>query len=422
MGMRRLGTLLGVMATSLSLAGCFLVPPGAFGTSSEETVRIGVIAPASGTNAEKGESVYNGAQLAIEQINAAGGVLGKKLSLLKADDQSDNVKAIPKAAKLLDQGVVALIGNVQSSVTKAVLLAEAKPRGCVMVSPGSTSPDFSDPAKIDHQGWFFRTVPTDALQGKAIAKRAFEAGYKKLGILNVDNTYGNGLAGVLKQSFEANPGCTIVKVTYPDEATPRSSYNDVINPLLAEKPDAIALIAYPGAGSQIVNDWITSGTEPLMPWLFSEALKADSFVVNVKDAERIEGKTGTAPYSGGANYDRFALDYQARFKIPPGPYSVNAYDAAMLIALAMQKGQAVTRDSVKANLQAVSAGTGTLVKPGVEGIKSALAMLQAGQSVNYDGASGPVDLDARGDVTSGTYVVWKVQGKAIHLTPEVLTP
>lgn len=422
MGMRTVGTLIAMSALSLSLAGCFLVPPGTFGASAEDTIKLGVIAPASGTNAEKGESVYNGAQLAVEQINAAGGVLGKKLSLLKADDQSDNLKAPPKAAKLIDQGVVALIGNVQSSVTKAVLLEQAKPKGVVMVSPGSTSPDFSNPAKIDHQGWFFRTVPTDALQGKAIAKRAFEAGYKKLGIINVDNTYGNGLAGVLKQSFEANPGCTTVQVTYPDEATPRSSYNDVITPVLGQKPDAIALIAYPGAGSQIYNDWITSGAEPQMPWLFSEALKADSFVVNVKDAGKIEGKTGTAPYSGGANYDRFAKDYEARFRIPPGPYSVNAYDAAVLIALAMQKGQAATREAVKANLLGVSAGSGTLVKPGLEGVKAGLALLQIGQSVNYDGASGPVDLDEHGDVTSGTYVVWKVQGKAIQLTDEVLTP
>ncbi len=411
-----------IAATSLSLAGCFLVPPGTFGASGEETIKVGVIGPASGTNAEKGESVYNGATLAVEQINAAGGVLGKKLSLLKADDQSDNVKALPKAARLLDQGVVALIGNVQSSVTKEVLLKEAMPKGCVMVSPGSTSPDFSDPAKIDHQGFFFRTVPTDALQGKAIAKRAFEAGYKKLGIVNVNNTYGNGLAGVLKQSFEANEGCTTVQVTYPDEATPRSSYNDVITPVLAQKPDAIALIAYPGAGSQIYNDWITSGSEPQMPWLFSEALKADSFVVNVKDAAKIEGKTGTAPHSGGATYDRFAADYEARFRLPPGPYAVNAYDAAMLIAMAMQKGQAATREAVKANLQAVSAGSGTAVKPGVDGIKAGLALLQSGQAVNYEGASGPVDLDAHGDVTSGTYVVWKVQSKAIHLTDEVLTP
>lgn len=420
--MRSLGSLIGLASASLWLAGCFLVPPGTFGTASEDTIKLGVIAPASGTNAEKGESVYNGAQLAIEQINAAGGVLGKKLSLLKADDQSDNVKAPPKAARLLDQGVVALIGDVQSSVTKAVLLQQAKPKGCVMVSPGSTSPDFSDPAKIDHGGWFFRTVPTDALQGKAIAQRALSAGYKKLAILHVDNTYGNGLAGVLKASFEASPGCTTIEATYPDEATPRSSYNDVITPLLAQRPDAIALIAYPGAGSQIYNDWITSGSEPQMPWLFSEALKADSFVVNVKDAGRIEGKTGTAPYSGGANYDRFAEDYRARFKIPPGPYSVNSYDAAVLVALAMQKGQAATREAVKANMQAVSAGSGTLVKPGLDGLKAALALLQVGQSVNYDGASGPVDLDEHGDVTTGTYVVWKVEGKAIHVTDEVLTP
>ncbi|HEY9857403.1 MAG TPA: hypothetical protein V6D05_16790, partial [Stenomitos sp.] len=69
--MRAIGSYLALTAASLSLAGCFLVPPGTFGASSEDTIKVGVIAPASGTNAEKGESVYNGAQLAVEQINAA---------------------------------------------------------------------------------------------------------------------------------------------------------------------------------------------------------------------------------------------------------------------------------------------------------------------------------------------------------------
>lgn len=404
----------------LTASGCFLVPPELL-VANEDTIKIGVMAPTSGTNAEKGESVYNGAQLAIEQLNAAGGVLGKRLSLVKSDDQSDAKKAPAKAARVLDQGVVAIIGNVQSSVTQAVLLEQAKLRGCAMISPGSTSPNFSDRAKIDDGGWFFRTIPSDALQGKAIAKRALDAGYKTLGIVNVDNVYGNGLASVLKASFEAVPGHTTHQAIYSEEPTPKPSYSDVIGPVLDKAPDAIALIGYPGGCSQIYKDWITSNQKPDMPWLFSEALKADSFVANVNAADRLEGKTGTAPFSGGDRYTQFAKAYEARFKLPPGLYAENAYDAAVLVAFALQRAGAPTREAVRDHLQEVSAG-GTPVEPGPDGLRAGLAALQSGQDIDYVGASGPVDLDERGDVTSGSYAVWQVKGGAIQLTGQVLTP
>jgi branched-chain amino acid transport system substrate-binding protein len=418
--MTRIHTLLTASLALTSLSGCFLVPPELL-VATEDTIKIGVMAPTSGTNAEKGESVYNGAQLAIEELNAAGGVLGKRLSLVKSDDQSDAKKAPAKAARVLDQGVVAIIGNVQSSVTQAVLLEQAKLKGCVMISPGSTSPNFSDPAKIDDGGWFFRTIPSDALQGKAIAQRALDAGYRTIGIVNVDNVYGNGLAAVLKASFEAVPGHTAIQTIYSEEPTPKPSYSDVIGPILEIGPDAIALIGYPGGCSQIYKDWITSGLKPEMPWLFSEALKADSFVANVNASDRLEGKTGTAPFSGGERYTRFVKTYETRFKLPPGLYAENAYDAAVLVAFALQRAGEPSRVAVRDHLQEVSAG-GLQVEPGTEGLKAGLAALKAGQDIDYVGISGPVDLDDRGDVTTGTYAVWQVKGGAIQLTGQVLTP
>ena len=410
------------LGLSMSPGGCFLLPPQLLGVSTTDTISLGVMAPASGTNAEKGESVYNGVLLAIEQVNAAGGVLGKPLAMVKADDQSDASKAPGKAARLLGQGIVAIVGDVQSGVTKAVLLQQAKPAGCVMVSPGSTSPDYSNPAKIDTGGYFFRTVPNDSLQGKVIAQRANSLGYKKLGIINVYNTYGNGLAGVLKSTFEALPGHTTIVATYSEEPTPHPSYSQEIAPILAAQPDAIALIGYPGGGSQIVKDWISSNQLPSVPWLFSEALKADSFVANVSNPQRLEGLTGTTPYSGGDNYNHFANDYVARFKISPGPYAVNAYDAAVVIALAMQKGGAATRSAVKDNLRNVVGGSGTAITPGADGVKAGLTALKAGQDVAYQGASEPLGFDSHGDVTTGIYAVWQIKGGAIQSTSQILKP
>lgn len=406
----------------LALSGCFLVPLSVLEADGQDVIKIGVVASSSGTDAGTGESVENGAQLAVEQINRAGGILGKKVVLVKKDDQSDPDKAASKAAQLIDQGVVAIVGNVQSSTSKETLLRTAKPRGCVMVSPSSTSPAFSDPAKIDTGGYFFRTVPSDALQGKVLARIATDAGYQRLGILNIDNDYGNGLAEVLRASFEALPRHETLVATYSEDPTVSPSYSDVLTPLLSQGPDAVVLIAYAAGGSQIIKDWVSSGLRPSMPWLFSDGVQDPAFLPNISDVSRIEGMTGSYPFSAGPNYDRFASEYQARFKFPPGAFAENAYDATVLIALAVQRAGAASREAVKAELRAVASGPGEAIASGEAGVRSALAALAAGKEIDYQGASGPVDLDAHGDPTSGTYVVWEVRGGAIRFTDRILTP
>ncbi|MBM3273859.1 MAG: ABC transporter substrate-binding protein [Candidatus Sericytochromatia bacterium] len=408
--------------SALSLAGCFLFPGAGATGGQSDAIHVGILTSRSGSNAASGEPQINGAQLALSHLNAAGGVAGRPLALDIVDDQSDPARAPAAARQLLDAGAVAIIGAMASSITKEAVLQAAKPAGCVVISPGSTSPDFSDPAKIDHGGYFFRTIPSDALQGKVLADRAIARGYRKLGIIHVDNPYGNGLAAVLKRTFEASAGRTTISARYAEEATPRTSYDAEIRPVLLENPDAIVLVAYTGEGSQILKDWISSNLSPTVPWLFSESLQSDAFVANVANAARLEGFTGTSPYSGGPDYDRFAQAYSETYKTAPPLYSANSYDAAILVALAMGRAGAATRQAVRDNLRAVAGGSGTPIRPGPDGIRSGLAELKAGRAVSYQGASGPLDFDDRGDVKSGTYRIWAIKGGRIEETAEILKP
>jgi ABC-type branched-subunit amino acid transport system substrate-binding protein len=316
--------------------------------------------------------------------------------------------------------VLGIIGNVQSSLSQEVLLKQAKPQGVVMVSPASTSPAFSDPQQIDHGGWFFRTIATDALQGKALSAKAKGLGYQKLAVMYVNNTYGSGLAQVLQQDFETAAGHQAALIPYPESSQPWPTYGDYLNQALDLAPDAVVLIGYPGEGSVVLKDWIVGGRLPAQKWMFSEALKAQSFVDNINDKAMIEGALGTAPHLGGAGYDRFVSDYQARFGEAPTLYAANAYDAAMLILLALSKGQEASRLAVKTHLRSVSDGTGEVIYPGE--LAKGLEALRSGKKINYEGASGPVDLDERGDVTSGTYVVWQIRDGKIVETTEILTP
>ena len=411
-------TVLGLLA--LSLAGCVLLPTTS--VQRGDTLRIGALAPASGTNAEKGDSVYNGVRLAIAHANAAGGILSKRVELVTGDDQSSKTFAPNVAANLIAKGVLGIIGNVQSSLTQEVLLKQTKPNGVVLVSPASTSPIFSDPTQINHEGWFFRTIANDALQGKALSLKAKTLGYKKLAVLYVDNTYGAGLAKVLKGDFEGD-GRTAALMPYRETSQPLPTYSEILDPALAMEPDAIVLIGYPGEGSVILKDWLVGGRRPTQKWLFSEALKAQSFVENVTDKTRIEGAMGTAPHLEGPAYERFAKTYQERFGEAPSLYAANAYDAAILIFLALEHAKEATRLAVKENLHAVSDGTGEAVYAGsVEELAKALQAVRADRKINYEGASGPVDFDARGDIRSGTYVVWRILDGRITDTTETLTP
>lgn len=402
---------------ALGLAGCTLLPTS--GALRTDTFRIGALAPASGTNAEKGDSVYNGVRLAVAQANALGGILGKRVELVTGDDQSSKTVAPNVASNLIAKGVLGIVGNVQSSLTQEVLLKQAKPNGVVLVSPASTSPAFSDPAQIDHGGWFFRTIPTDALQGKALSAKAKALGYQKLAVLHVANTYGKGLAQVLKADFDGG-GREAVTVSYPESSQPLTTYATQLDAALDAAPDAVVVIGYPGEGSVIMKDWLVGGRRPSQKWLFSEALKAQSFVDNVSDATKLEGSQGTAPFLGGAAYDRFVAAYQAKFGTAPTLYAANAYDAAMLILLAAEQAKSATRQAIRDHLRSISDGTGEVVMAG--DLSQGLEAVRAGRKINYEGASGPVDLDERGDVVSGTYVVWTIKGGTISETSEVMTP
>lgn len=407
----------------LALPGCFLLPANKPAVP-KDAIKIGILAPITGTSAQLGSSVSEGVQLAIKHVNEAGGVLGKQLTPIVVDTQSDPLKAGPKANELIDRGVMAIIGDINSSASKPAILEAAKPRGCVMVSPASTSPELTDTAKLDSGGYFFRTVASDEQQGRVMAKLALSNGYKKLAIIHVDNTYGLGFATVIKAAFEAEAGHTTSLITYSEEPTPKTSYTEVIDKLVAAAPDAVAMIGYPGGCSQIYKDWILAGKLDTLPWLCGQALRLDSFTNNIPDKKRLDGVRGTYPNQSGPNFERFAADYQAKWGQPHGTlYAATAYDATLLVTYALAKaGGEPSREGVKANIRAASGPEGTVVTPGVDGIKAAFAAIAAGQAINYEGASGPVDFNDKGDISTASYVIWKIANGKFENTPEILQP
>jgi branched-chain amino acid transport system substrate-binding protein len=337
---------------------------------------------------------------------------------MRGDDKSDADTAVAVALDHIAKGAVALVGPNSSALAKRVLLEAAKPKQVAMISPSATSPDFSDPSKIDGGGFFFRTAPSDALQGKVLASRCKAKGYKKIAVIHVDNTYGNGLAGVLEANFGSSDASVDVK--YKDISNPGDQasydYGAIVGQALAATPDAIVLAGYSSDASLIVNAWQRDGRLPKVPWLFTDSIYRQDFIDNVADKAKLEGMVGTAPYTDPAFVDRF----KARFPGDPGYRGGSTYDALALIGLAIASGKDASAKGIRDHLRGVSGPSGSAVTPDTldQGLKDAAA----GKAVAYTGWVGRIEWDEHGDMSSGKYLIWNVTGGKVGATSEVVTP
>mgnify|MGYP001216091454 CR=1 FL=1 len=393
------------------LVGC---PSPGTNVSATDTVKIGFIAPLSGGDATLGQGGLNSAKLAIEQINAAGGVNGKQLELLVKDDAGDVEVGAAAAQDLKAKGVVAVIGPFYSGIAKSAVEQVLKAAGIPAIGPSTTS---SALTSFDDGGLFFRTIASDAIQGKALSKLIRDNGKSKLAIFYRDNTYGSPFAEVLADDFASHSGHSAVKINYGDTDAP--DYNALKSQI--GDANAIALIGYTVDGTKLFRDWATAQEFSGLPWYFSESYRDSSFAENISDASKINGMMGTYPVSNGTHFAAFQADFKKRFGENAGYFTENTYDATMLIALAMAQGGANTSEAIKQNVIAVSKGGTKQNGIGSDGFKDAVSKIKSGVDLDFEGASGNVDLDDNGDVTTASYVVWKWQdGKPVN-TDQILS-
>jgi branched-chain amino acid transport system substrate-binding protein len=201
--MNRQTALLGIFIALLLLAGC----NGTSNGIAEETIKIGFIGPLTGDTAVVGESALASAQIAIKEINDAGGILGKQVELIIEDGKCRGQDATVAANKLIhiDQ-VSSIVGGVCSSETIAAAPIAEK-AGIVMISPGSSNPS------ITHAGeYIFRTYPSDSFQGKEAATYLYEKGYRKVAIFHEQSDFAVGIKEEFITAFTTYPGTEIVGI------------------------------------------------------------------------------------------------------------------------------------------------------------------------------------------------------------------
>lgn len=381
-------------ATALALSGC---SASSKYTGGDGVLKLGGVLPLTGALAFLSPPEIAGVELAIQDINDAGGVLGKPVEWsLEDSSDGDHPEVAPASAtKLLDGGVDAIVGAAASGVTRLIIDQVTKAK-TVQISMSNTAPDLST---WDDGGYYFRTAPSDLLQGAIVGNQVVADGHENVAIIYQQTPYGEGLEAKAKATIEA-AGATIVSdLSFPEAET---NFDTIVQKTVASGADSVLIISY---------DEFKKIAPALQKNNFpgKDMYLVDGNLANYSEegfASYLEGAKGTLP--GGALDEAFkqrAADlYKANHneELTEFAYLAESYDAVILLALAAEQAGNDSGQAIAENLQSVSAG-GDAVTNFADG----LAAIKAGKDVNYDGFSGPIEFDENGDPTGASIGIYQ---------------
>lgn len=356
---------------------------------------IGTLLPQTGTLAYLGPPEIAGVDLAVQEINDAGGVLGSDVEVIHADSSdADHAEvATQSVTDLISQDVQVIVGAASSSVTLNVV-DDITGAEIVQISPANTATSLSG-----YSDFYFRTAPPDTVQGAALGNLITGDGHANIGILVFNDDYGTSLRDVVKTTVE-DAGATVVYGNEGEEFDPAaSSFATDVTALMATSPDAVVVLAFEQT-KQIIPELVAAGVDPATIYMVdgNTADYSADF-----DPGTLEGAQGTIP--GAFPSD----DFQARLKeVDPAltdyAYGPESYDATVLAALAAVKGGATDGPTIQANMAAVSGADG-----GEECTSYAdcVELLDAGEDIQYVGQAGVGPFNEDNDPSSAFIGVYK---------------
>ena len=376
----------------------------------KEYINIGLLLPLTGDLGGDDQYMGNAARLAVSEINDAGGLFDKEIKLIYKDSGTDSAKSATAAIKIIaEKNIIAIIGGDASSEALAIAPI-AISNNIVQIAPGATSPEYSS---LDDNNYCWRTPPSDAFQGKALAKY-LKTRYTTAGIIYVDNSYGKGLKNSFKNEFECRSREVLTEIAFPENPGVEYSFKTLIDSVLSFNPDVVFVIAYYKSGATIINTLTTEG-HSTENWYASEALKNNDFIT--ESGNSANGLRGVSPLiSRGKSANFFKLNFinkygEQTFDALWGGYT---YDAMALLGLAIKKAEETTPNSIKNALSEISNPPGDTIYAGEW--EKAFNIIDKGGDINYQGASGNIDFDENGDVTDTKFEIWEIQnGEYVHI-------
>ena len=368
-----------------------------------DALKIAFLADFSGPLAEFGPVIQTGVELAIKHINAAGGVNGADVTFVTGDSAVDPIQGVEEARRLVEvEGVTAIVGPLSSGVTIAVAESVTGAAGVVTITPSGTSPSVS---LADDNDFLFRSTVSDAAQGPVFADLAIAEGFDNLGILYIDDAYGQGLSAAIEAAFSGQS----IRVAYQDG---QPSYLAELQEAASNGATVLVSVGFPTQALVYIREALEN--DIFDQFLFVDGTKSQDLIDGI-GAEFLNGFKGTAPGAGPESASAIAWNaaYIDEFgELPTLPFVREAYDATIAIALAAEAAGSSDGTAIRDALRGVASPGGVVVIPGFEGIAAGLAAVRDGDDVNYEGVATTVDWNVDGDVSTGFIEIWQYQDGA----------
>lgn len=353
-----------LVITALLVTGCggASTEPKGEEKAENKVLKIGYAGPLTGASAQDGESMKKGAALAVELLNKNGGISGKNVEIVFEDDKSDPKEAAAIANKYTsDKDLLAVVGHFNSSCTLAGAPIYNK-AGIVEISGGSSSP-----AVTDAGSYTFRTITTDAFQGKYLTEWAVkEEGFKKIAVVFENTDYGRGLLNVIEAEAPALGAEIVAKEAYILGQT--KDFSATVTKVKNAKPDVVIIGGLYNEAALFAKQATRSGLK--VPFMGVDGIYSDALIE--LGGEAVEGLMLTGFFhssSSSKETQDFISAFKEKYNEEPGTYAAYTYDAANIVLEAMKKG-AVDRKAIMEYL--------TTLK-------------------DYKGATGVTSFDANGD-------------------------
>jgi branched-chain amino acid transport system substrate-binding protein len=356
---------------------------------------LGILTPLTGAGGFDGPRMLKAMKAVIDEVNAVGGLLGRKVELVVEDDQTNPEAAVRAARKLIDvTKVPAIMGTWASAVTTAVAPLCWESKTFLTTVSGADSI-----TKLPHQGYLIRTQPNNHLQAGKHAEFIASLGVKRCFIMSIQAPFSQPTqeraTEVLKQKGSEMVGTLI----YDKDKT---TYRSEVDQALRTKPDLIYLNGYAPDVTILLRDLYRAGyTGPR----FAQSYAVTDKVLESLPPEVTEGVITVQP-SADVGSPAYELAKKRLGIAEPDSYETQATDWASLVTLSIAKAKEATGTGMRNNVRKISQGSGTKVYSAVEGLK----LLAQGKEINYEGSSGPCDFTDIGDIIDCKFRYNKIGG------------
>lgn len=359
---------------------------------------LGALLPQTGQLASIGEGMIAGTEMAVADMNDAGGVLGSDVELLQADEGDQAATVQQSADRLVAEGAHGIIGAASSGQSLEVI-EQITGSDVLQCSGSNTSPTFT---QLNNE-LYFRTAPSDELQGPVLADLIVEQGYADVGIMARADDYGQGLAQATATALEDAGATVVAEEIYDPEA---ATFEAEVSSMQDAGAGAVVLISF-DEGANILGTMIESGMGPDEIGIFgADGLRNEGLPEEVQpgNPDALNGMWGTAANPSADEDFIERLQEFAGGDLEDTIYAAQKYDCSVLMGLA-----AIATDSTAASDMAEEVPDLVNGDNECTSFEECAEMLRDGESIAYRGPSGVTELTEAGDPVSGNYEIWRFQ-------------